>query len=183
MFQKFAHKLKIAFYYAVIAKLPHGRLLPVASRLRAHYVCNVLKITSKVTTHTRFEPNIYIGDGTRVRIGINCQINENVFIQAAKIGDNVLIAPNVAILSTAHIHERVDLPIVLQGQTDHEPPVIGDGAWLARNVIVMPGIHIGAGAIVAAGAVVVKDVEPNTVVGGVPARVIKSRNRDAFQDQ
>ncbi len=81
----------------------------------------------------------------------------------------------MAILSTSHNHERLDVPIVDQGDTISNPPIIKKGAWLGRNVIIMPGIAVGEGAIVGAGAVVTKDVEPYTVVGGVPAKFIKKR--------
>jgi len=177
----FLHKFKVAFYYLVVAKLPHSRLFPPASRLRQWYVSKVLKIMDRPTHMTRFEPNVYIGNARHVKIGSGCQINENVFIQGGYIGNDVLIAPNVAILSTAHIHDRIDLPIVMQGNTDPAPPVIEDGAWIARNAVIMPGLRVGAGAIVAAGAIVVKDVPPYMIVGGVPARVIKSRKVDENQ--
>ena len=59
------------------------------------------------------ENNVYLSDAKNLRIGKNCQINENVFIQGATIGDDVLIAPHVSILSTTHNFERVDVPIVV----------------------------------------------------------------------
>ncbi|XOK08162.1 acyltransferase [Patiriisocius sp. Uisw_017] len=126
--------------------------------------------------HTsKVEPNVYLSNTKGLTIGYNCRINENVFIQAATIGNNVLVAPNVAILSVSHHHERIDIPIVAQGDTESQPPQIQDDVWLARNVIIMPGVTIGKGAIVAAGAVVTKDVVPYTIVGGVPAKFIKKR--------
>lgn len=118
---------------------------------------------------------MYLSNTNGISIGFNCRINENVFIQQAVIGNNVLIAPNVAILSVSHNHGSLEIPIVDQGDTEPNPPIIKDGVWLGRNVVVMPGIMIGEGAIVGAGAVVTKNVEPNTVVGGVPAKFIKTR--------
>lgn len=175
MFSKLFHKTKLIIYYILIANLPHGRLFSAGSRFRAHYVSRILKIMPAPGENCRFENNIYIGDTTKLRIGKECQINENVFIQGANIGDNVLIAPYVAILSVSHIHDQIGLPIALQGETEPAPPQIGNGVWLGRNAIIMPGIYIGDNSIIAAGAVVVKDVPKNVIVGGVPARIIKHR--------
>lgn len=121
------------------------------------------------------EYKVYLANGKNIKIGYNCQINENVFIQQATIGNNVLIAPNVAILSVSHNHGNLNIPIVDQGDTEPNAPIIEDGVWLGRNVVVMPGIIIGEGSIVGAGAVVTKNVAPYTVVAGVPAKFIKSR--------
>ena len=62
-----------------------------------------------------------------------------------------------------------------QGYYEEKPIVIGDDVWIGGHVIVLPGVHIGTGAIVGAGAVVTKDVPDYAVVGGNPARIIKSR--------
>lgn len=167
-------KLKLILYYIIIQHLPHSRLLKFCNTIRVRYIANILKIMP-YDKRSKIEPNIYLSNAIGTKIGYNCRINENVFIQQAIIEDNVLIAPNVAILSTSHNHERLDVPIVDQGDTISNPPIIKKGAWLGRNVIIMPGIAVGEGAIVGAGAVVTKDVEPYTVVGGVPAKFIKKR--------
>ena len=168
------HKIKLILYYAVIQHLPHSRLLSFSNMVRVLYVSKVLKIMP-FDKKSKLEPNIYLSNTKGTRIGNNCRINENVFIQQAIIEDEVLIAPNVAILSTSHKHERLDISIVNQGDTDPQPPLIKKGAWLGRNVVILPGIVVGKGAIVAAGAIVTKDVEDYTVVGGVPAKFIKDR--------
>ena len=84
------------------------------------------------------------------------------------IGNDVLIGHNACLLTLNHDADpenRADM---------HPMPIhIEDKAWLGSNVTVLPGVRIGEGAIVAAGAVVTKDVPENTVVGGVPAKVIK----------
>jgi maltose O-acetyltransferase len=124
---------------------------------------------------TKLEPKVYLSDALGTKIGYNCRINENVFIQKAIIEDEVLIAPNVAILSVSHKHERLDISIIDQGDTQPNPPTIKKGAWLGRNVVILPGVTIGEGAIVASGAIVNKDVAAFTIVGGVPAKFIKNR--------
>lgn len=114
-----------------------------------------------------FRPNLVIGDF--------CQINKGVQLRDAIIGNYVMIAPNCVLLDRMHSFENLDIPMALQGGTGKIPPVLHDDVWLGQNVIVMPGIEIGKGAIVAAGSVVTKNVEPYSIVGGVPARLIRKR--------
>lgn len=154
--------------------MPHSRFVSFTRTIRVWYVSKILKLMP-YDENAYVENNVYLSKGNNLKIGRGCQINENVFIQQAIIGNNVLIAPNVAILSISHNHENLDVPIVDQGDTEPNPPIIGDGVWLGRNVIIMPGIIIGEGSIVGAGAVVTKNVPAYVIVGGVPARVIKTR--------
>lgn len=169
------HAIKVMIYYAIISKLPHSRYVKAANRLRLFYLTRILKVVREPGKVSFFEPDIYIGNGRKVSVGRDCQINENVFIQGAKIGDYVMIAPNVNILSKSHHFEDRSIPMVLQGESEEKIPVIEDDVWLGRNVVVMPGVRIGKGSIVGAGAVVVKDVAPYSIVGGVPARLIRMR--------
>jgi maltose O-acetyltransferase len=127
-----------------------------------------------------FEDGIYISDGKNISIGCDCEINENVFIQGARIGNYVMIAPNVSILADQHIHDRIDIPMACQGKTEKKFPVIEDDVWIGRNAVIMPGITLAKGTIVGAGAVVTKSTEPYTIVGGVPARMIKKRENKNF---
>ena len=62
-----------------------------------------------------------------------------------------------------------------QGTSEQKPVLIGNDVWLGRRVLIMPGVHIGDGCIIGAGAVVTKDIPPYSVAGGVPAKVLKSR--------
>lgn len=170
----FMHKIKLVIYYCLISKLPHSRLLKLSNRIRMFYMSKVLKIMTD-DQMAFFEPDIYIGGGLDISIGASCQINENVFIQGARIGNHVMIAPNVAILSRTHHFEDTSTPMVLQGESGVLIPVIGNDVWLGRSAVIMPGVTIGEGSIVGAGAVVVKDVEPYSIVGGVPAKLIRKR--------
>ncbi len=166
--------LKLLIYYAFISKLPHSRFFTIFNSIRAWYLERILCILQP-SPMNRFQNNIYISNGKNVKIGSCCQINESVFIQAAFIGNHVMIAPHVAILSTSHRFECINIPMALQGATESAPPVIEDDVWIGRNAVIMPGIRIGKGSIVGAGAVVTKNVEPYTIVGGTPAKKIKKR--------
>ncbi|WP_407393681.1 sugar O-acetyltransferase [Methanobrevibacter sp.] len=158
-----------------------------------------LKITHKINNeyHTPEEIQELFGELTNTPVnrslglmppfntdcGKNIHIGENVFINSGckmqdqggiYIGDDVLIGHNACLLTLNHAQEpeaRADMY--------PEPIHIGDKAWLGSNVTILPGVTIGEGAIVAAGAVVTKDVEANTIVGGVPARYIKDVGDDA----
>ena len=120
-------------------------------------------------------------DGGRIVLGNRVKLNERVHLNASifgqiDIGDDVLMGPGVVLRASDHRFEQVDLPIRAQG---HRPGriVIEDDVWLGANVTVVAGTRIGRGAVVAAGAVVTRDVEPFSIVGGVPARVIGSRRK------
>ena len=137
--------------------------------------------------------NIYLGDN--IYIGFDCKLfaskeskivigdkftcNSNVMINSRGcgeiiIGNNVLIGPNVVLRSNNHIFKKLQIPIIEQGMTKGKI-VIEDDVWIGSNVVILPNIIIGKGAIVAAGAVVTSNVEPNSIVGGVPANRISSR--------
>ncbi|MCU4674824.1 acyltransferase [Catenovulum sp. 2E275] len=167
--------LKIAIYYAIFAKLPSARFTSLFSKWRVWYFENILKIMQKGPNESMLGHNIYIANGKRVSFGYGCRINENVYIEKADIGNDVLIAPNVTIMSRMHEFARTDIPMSLQGYREEKGVVIGDDVWLGRNVVVMPGVSIGKGVIVGAGAVVTKNVPDYAIVAGVPAKVIKMR--------
>jgi acetyltransferase-like isoleucine patch superfamily enzyme len=112
-----------------------------------------------------------------ISTGGNLRVNSGAFLDARgglTIGANVLIGPNVVIVTSQHHWDDPTLPIVAQGH--HSAPVhIGDDVWIGGNAVVTAGITLGTGAVVGAGAVVTADVPPYAIVGGVPARVIGHR--------
>lgn len=169
------YKIALIFYYLVIAKLPNSRYLPIVNRIRVGYISKILGII-KVSTGCIVEEGVYFSNGkSKVKLGAYTQINENVFIQSAQIGNYVLIAPNVSIISQNHIYEDISEPILNQGASENLPVIICDNVWIGRNATILPGCIIGSGAIIGAGAVVTKNVPANAIVGGVPARIIRSR--------
>jgi len=157
-----------------ISQLPHSRYGIIFNTIRCWYLSDILKIMKK-DKNNYFEPNIYIGNAEKVHIGKHCHINENCFLQGVTIGDHVLIAPNVSILNSGHEYADKSVPIILQGDTKEENPRIENNVWIGRNVVIMPNVTVEEGSIVGAGAVVTKDVKTFTVVGGVPAKLIKER--------
>ena len=118
-------------------------------------------------------------DDGKLEIGDNVSMNFNVMINASNngmiiLGNNVLIASNVVIRSSNHIFQNRTVPIYQQG---HKSGIIiiGNDVWIGSNAVILPNVKIGDSSIIAAGAVVTSDVEPFTIVGGVPAKKIKSR--------
>ncbi|MCX7853210.1 MAG: acyltransferase [Caldilineales bacterium] len=89
-----------------------------------------------------------------------------------RIGDRVYTAPNVQILAVNHVYDDPERPMIEQGITA-EGILVEDDVWIGAGAILTDGIRVGKGAVIAAGAVVTADVPPHTVVGGVPARVLK----------
>ena len=94
------------------------------------------------------------------------------------IGTDVMMAPECVIISSNHEFSNVDVPMRLQGYQEEVPLEIGNDVWIGRRVMIMPGVRkIGNGVIIAAGAVVTKDIPVYVIVGGVPAIIIKQRNK------
>jgi acetyltransferase-like isoleucine patch superfamily enzyme len=118
-------------------------------------------------------------DGT-VRIGHNVGIGMGATLSALggnvlEIGDDVLIGPHAYFGGASYRFDRLDVPIGRQGQDLKGGIRIGPGAWIGLRAVVMDGVTIGRDAIVAAGAVVTRDVADHAIVGGVPAKVLRSR--------
>ncbi len=114
---------------------------------------------------------VYVNIGQFTRIGKNVYINHlcsMLDMGTITIGDNVLIGPKVNILSEEHPVDPADRKALMV-----RPVVIKNGAWIGAGATILPGVTVGENSVVAAGAVVNKDVPDNTVVGGIPARVLK----------
>ena len=120
----------------------------------------------------RLFPPFYTNIGRNITVGKGCFINTGCHFGdqgGITLGDNVLLGSNVVIATANH-----DFAQAKRRTAYPAPVVIGDNVWIGSSVTIVPGVHIGDGAIVAAGSVVTKDVPPNTIVGGNPARIIKT---------
>lgn len=129
--------------------------------------------------HLSRDCKLYATPESPIRIGANFSANANVMINARgkghiTIGDNVLIGPNVVLRSNNHVFARGDVLINDQGMTEGMI-TIGNDVWIAANAVILQNVSIGDGAVVAAGAVVNRNVPPFTIVGGVPAQAIGVR--------
>ncbi len=112
---------------------------------------------------------VIIGNNSRIGIG-------NVVIGPVTVGNNVILAQNIVISGLNHGYEDIDLPIHKQ-PVSTAPIFIEDDSWIGANVVVTAGVTIGKHCVVAAGAVVTKDIPPFSIAVGNPARVIKQYNK------
>jgi len=116
------------------------------------------------------EPNgrLAIGEGTS--IAGYCVLSAAVSVE---IGCHVLFARNVYIADHRHGFSRPDLPVLHQALEDLRPIKVDDGAWLGQNVVLLPGVTIGRGAVIGANSVVSADVPARCVAVGAPARIVR----------
>ena len=111
-----------------------------------------------------------------IKIGEKSGIGANSIIEGpTTIGKYVNMGPECIIYTSQHRYDRTDVTMQQQGNTEPKEVVIGNDVWIGSRVTIMPGVHIGDGCVVGAGAVVTHNIPPYTVAGGVPARVIKTR--------
>ncbi len=135
--------------------------------------------------HVSLGRNVHVGPGSwfytaneyaRLEIGDGTRMSGLCVLSAADrvtLGRDVLLGRNVYIADHSHGVELADVPVYEQELERIEPVVIGDRAWLGQNVVILPGVTVGAGAVVGANSVVSVDVPPRTVVVGAPARVVR----------
>ena len=150
-----------------------GRLSSACLRLAAdHDAARLLAQCRRTGSgHVRLRMPVVIYAPELLELGHTIDIGEFTHIRAnggVRIGDRVIIAARVTITSRTH-----PLQLPRARVNEDRPIVIEDDVWLGAGAIVLPGVTIGRGAVVAAGAVVTKSVEPFTVVAGVPARPIR----------
>lgn len=120
---------------------------------------------------------LYARPGTRLLVSAGCRIGTDVVISVAQsvtLGTDVLMAPRCYI--SDHNHQFTDpaIPVMRQGMTQPAPVVIGDGSWLGINVCVLAGVELGRNCVVAANSVVTSSFPDGSVIGGSPARLLRS---------
>ena len=135
--------------------------------------------------HIKIGSRVYVGPGCwllthepagRLEIGSDTSISGYCVFSAAaevRIGRSVLFARNVYVADHRHGFDDPVRPIVDQPLTEIRPVKVEDGAWLGQNVVLLPGVTVGRGAVVGANSVIRQDVPPRSVVAGTPGRVIR----------
>lgn len=142
------------------------------------------EITLDDRVHLYGHSFVETGQGGAIRIGADTHIQPGCHIHShlspIHIGEHVEIAPNCSFYNYDH-GIAAGTPVMKQPLRSRGPITIGDGAWLGHGVTVLQNVRIGAGAVIAAGAVVTRDIAENAVAAGIPARVIRLRNRAALR--
>jgi acetyltransferase-like isoleucine patch superfamily enzyme len=159
-----------------------GRKASVDSRVRikAFWFNNKrIKVTMDDFSHLNSDiliqgsGELYIGKRTYIGEFSVIGVNEKIII-----GDDVMISQALSLRDTSHNFDNLNIPMTKQGIST-APVIIENDVWIGHGVSIVKGVKIGQGAIVGAGAVVTKDVPPYSVVAGVPAKVIKTRKKEA----
>ena len=135
---------------------------------------------AKIGKSSNVHATVILRQANNIEIGEGCLINHNNVLQAGKvnakirIGNYVHTGANVMIIAFNHAFDTRDKPTIKQDYYDASV-IIEDDVWIGGGSIILAGVTIGKGAIIAAGAVVNKDVPPYSIVGGIPAKIIKQR--------
>ncbi len=171
-----AKRVLFGFLYSCAKSLPpsYFRPFPVGGWLRRCFAAGMLESVGEganIETGAHFSNGgLGVRIGARSGVGIRAQVSPYV-----TIGDNVMMGPDVLILTRNHAFSRTDIPMIEQGYGEYRPVVIEDDVWIGARAVILPGVRIGKGSLVGAAAVVTKLVPPYSIVGGNPARVIRSR--------
>lgn len=179
MNNQISRKVYKVLYFQFANRLPHSGSFcgGVSKKIRQFLIKRfILRCGDDVNPEPRavFSSDLSIGSNSGV--GPNSRIYGKI-----SIGKDVMMGPEVVILTKHHETKDVTIPMISQGFQDELPVVILDDVWIGTRAIIMPGVTIGRGAIVGAGAVVTKDVSEYSIVGGVPAKVIGDRRFEQLE--
>jgi acetyltransferase-like isoleucine patch superfamily enzyme len=154
----------------------------IRSNNKAYYYCRILRMyfIRNLKGYRAVNPSAYFLGKSRISkditVGAFSSVGPGAYIcPKVTLGKYVLVAPNLSIVGEDHRVDIVGIPYIFSGRPSLKETVIEDDVWIGRNVSIRAGVHIGRGSLIAMGAVVTKDIEPYSIVGGVPARVISMR--------
>ena len=165
-------------YYGIAKRLPDSPMpgSRLSNKLR---VLLAGRLFRKVGNSVKIHSGVCFGTGLNIEIGDYSSLNHDCWIaNDTIIGNDVMMGPEVIILSGSHNFNRTDIPMREQGAPPRKPVVVGDDVWIGTRSIILPGVKIGSHSIIGAGSVVTKDVEEWSVMAGNPAKFIRSRVAD-----
>jgi maltose O-acetyltransferase len=173
---------KIARIVATVLYFGLARHLPNSYSFLSFGLTNPFRATLCRFIFKKCGKNIIIERGAYfgydVEIGDYSSIGTNARLDGAAnivIGNHVMMAPDVVIVTANHKHDDITRPMMGQG-FERAPVIIGDDVWIGTRAIILPGVKIGRSSIIGAGAVVAKDVAPFSIVVGNPATLVKKRD-------
>ena len=166
----------LLLYYGVLRHLP-GSYLVGGAIWRYLRLGTCRQLFRKCGENVNIVRGAYFGSGEQLSVGNNSGLGTNCWIgRGSSIGANVMMGADVIVFTRNHETSRTDIPMLEQGYADYQPVVIEDDVWIGARVIILPGVHIGKGAVIGAGSVVPRDVPDYAVVAGNPARIVRMRN-------
>jgi acetyltransferase-like isoleucine patch superfamily enzyme len=169
--QSFLNNIADFIVNIFIGGLPHA---PIANAFKSRLM---ISRGAQIGERVKLLQGIWVDRFTKLSIGNDVSIAKDVIIVAiggVRIGDRAMIGYGSKLISAGHNIPENREPMRFSGAL-LKKVVIENDTWLGAQTVILPGVTIGEGAIVAAGAVVSKDVEPFSIVGGVPAEIIKMR--------
>lgn len=177
---------RVEYFFGILRTIFSLSFIKHLADLFAYFVVNFSRGRRLATVgkKTKLHPTVLLREAERIIIGDYCLINHNNVLQAGKknafikIGNYVHTGPGVMMFAYNHSFDDLNVPSITQDYYDGEI-LVGDDVWIGAGTIILPGVTIGTGAVIAAGSVVNKDVPPYAVAGGVPARVLKMRTLNA----
>lgn len=175
--KKYKRLLGYGLYYFFARHLPCSTVpYSLGSRHIRHFSAALM--LDKCGKNVNIEHGAFLASGKDIEIGDNSGVGLNCRVAGPlSIGNDVMMAPGVTIVTQNHEISDTTIPMRLQ-TAEKKKVTISDDVWIGANAIILPGVTIGKGSVIAGGAVVTKDVMPYTIVGGNPAKVIRSRLKE-----
>ena len=154
-------------------------LIPCSHKSKLNYLKKLIlkKCFKSVGVNINIRPKIKFVKGINISIGNNSNIGEKSFLQDIgniTIGNNVLMGPECMIFTSNHGIEKGEL--IIKQKNTIEDVIIEDDVWIGARSIILPGVKLKKGSVIAAGSIVTKSVDSYAIVGGNPAKIIKYRN-------
>ena len=165
---------RMLYGFAEILPSTQGSISLGQRALRAKAAKMILSRCGKDVTiekNAHFDSSVVLGDYSG--IGERCILTNQVII-----GDYVMMAREVLINPGEHVIDDTEIPMCRQGFKPKKPVIIEDDVWIGSRAMILSGVTVHKGSVIAAGAVVTRDVPPYAIVGGVPAKVIRYRKTE-----
>ena len=160
-------------YYTIAKRMPRSYAGLKIGQTALRRLCGKLMLAHcgkkvNIEHNAVFSPKVSLGDYSG--IGVDAKI-----YGACTIGDYVMMGENCTIITRNHCFDRTDIPMMHQKFSEERPVVIGNDVWIGDRVTILPGVQIGDGCIIGAGAVVTHDIPPFAIAAGNPAKIIRYR--------